>query len=338
MKKSIPLLLGTLLSTALSFSAQAEDYRLRLAHFWPTGSSVDEVINDWADTISDESSGRLKIDIYPSQTLAKAPQSYEATVNGIADIAVTAQGYSAGRFPLTQIIELPGIVKTAENASCVLQGLYDGELISGEYQDTHPLFLFAHGPGHIHTKDKLVQSPEDLRGLRIRRATTVVGELLTSLGAQPVGMPAPETYTAAQRGVIDGVAFPWQAMQDFRLNDELTYHTEIGLYTLSFVATMNNKSYSRLPDDLKLILDQNSGMKWAKKMGKKLDEIDSEGFKQASDNNHTIYKVENMASNELWRPFLDQVIKSHLDQLGDKSLPAQNVFDNAMSLVDSCDI
>ncbi|WP_255854283.1 TRAP transporter substrate-binding protein [Marinobacterium rhizophilum] len=299
---------------------------------------MDHVINDWADTISKESSGRLEIDIYPSQTLAKAPQSYEATVNGIADIAVTAQGYSAGRFPLTQIIELPGIVKTAENASCVLQGLYDDRLISSEYQDTHPLFFFAHGPGHIHTKDQLVKSPEDLKGLRIRRATTVVGELLTSLGAQPVGMPAPETYTAAQRGVIDGVAFPWQAMQDFRLNDELTHHTEIGLYTLSFITTMNKKSYASLPDDLKLILDQNSGMKWARIMGKKLDEIDSEGLKQAMDNGHTVHKVENMASNERWRPFLDQVIRSHLDQLGVKALPAQNVFDNAMSRVTRCDI
>ncbi|NVK41536.1 MAG: TRAP transporter substrate-binding protein [Oceanospirillaceae bacterium] len=317
--------------------APADEYRFRLAHFWPTGSSVDQVISDWAETLHTESDGRITVDIYPAQTLAKAPQSYAATVSGVADIAVTAQGYTAGRFPLTQMIELPGIVKTAENASYVLQGLYDESLIGNEYQDTHPLFFFAHGPGHIHTREKPVLSPDDLNGLRIRRATTVVGELLTSLGAQPVGMPAPETYTAAQRGVIDGVAFPWQAMKDFRLNEQLTHHTAISLYTLSFITTMNSSSCERLPDDLKAVIDRNSGLNWATTMGRKLDELDALALQEAIDSGHSIHQIEDSARNPQWQPVLDEVIDRYIADLSAQSMPAQAVYDRARALVDSCD-
>lgn len=336
MKKLKRSLVCALLLGAFS-QAQADEYRLRLAHFWPTGSSVDEVIQDWAQTLHEESDGRLTVDIYPAQTLAKAPQSYAATVSGVADITVTAQGYTAGRFPLTQVIELPGIVKTAENASCVLQGLYDEQLISGEYQDTHPLFFFAHGPGHIHTREKPVLTPQDLNGLRIRRATTVVGELLTSLGAQPVGMPAPETYTAAQRGVIDGVAFPWQAMKDFRLNEQLSHHTALSLYTLSFITTMNPSSYQKLPDDLKAIIDRNSGMGWATAMGRKLDQLDAQARQEAIEKGHSFHQVDNPAQNPQWQPVLDAVTDRYIAELSAQSMPAQEVYDRARALTGSCD-
>lgn len=327
----------TILSSILAIgSANAEVHKLRLGHFWPSGSSVDQVITDWVNKVESDSNGELAIDIYPSQTLAKAAQSYSAAVNGILDIAVTAQGYMAGRFPLTQIIELPGIVSTAENASCVLQTLYNDKLISSEYKDTHPLFFFAHGPGHIHTSDKIILTPEDLNGLRIRRATTVVADILSSLGAQPVGMPAPETYTAAQRKVIDGVAFPWQAMKDFRLNEQLTSHTEVALYTLSFITTMNSRSYKALPTHLQQVIDNNSGMVWARIMGKKLDDLDAAGRAQAVAAGHSIQTINNITENPVWKPVLNTVVDDYLASINNPSLNANAIYQKALTYKQSC--
>lgn len=333
----IKTVLAVALTSCMAIStANADVHKLRLGHFWPPGSSVDKVIGDWAEKIKTDSKGQLEIEIYPSQTLAKAPQSYTATVNGIMDITVTAQGYMAGRFPITQVIELPGIVKTAENASCVLQELYDNKLIDSEYQDTRPLFFFAHGPGHIHTNGKQVLKPEDVNGLRIRRATTVVAEILTSLGAQPVGMPAPEAYTAAQRGVIDGVAFPWQAMKDFRLNEQLSSHTELALYTLAFITTMNNNAYAALPDDLKAVLDKNSGMEWARVMGKKLDDLDAAGRAEAVAAGHTINTIDKLAENPEWKPVLDRVVTEYLSANSNAPVKAETVYQKALEYQQSC--
>ncbi|MCW8356406.1 TRAP transporter substrate-binding protein [Marinomonas pontica] len=329
----------TILSGMLATSAAYADvHKLRLGHFWPAGSSVDQVITDWANKVKTDSNGEIAIDIYPSQTLAKAAQSYSATVKGILDITVTAQGYMAGRFPLTQIIELPGIVTNAENTSCVLQTLFDDESIASEYKDSHPLFFFAHGPGHIHTNGKNIAAPEDLNGMRIRRATTVVANILSSLGAQPVGMPAPETYTAAQRNIIDGVAFPWQAMKDFRLNEQLTSHTEMALYTLSFITTMNTRSYKALPAHLQKVIDDNSGMEWARTMGKKLDDLDTAGRTQAIAEGHSISNIDNIMENPAWKPVLSMVVDDYLTSVSKPNLNAKNIYENALSYKKSCAI
>ncbi|UDV02350.1 TRAP transporter substrate-binding protein [Marinomonas profundi] len=331
--KKIILFLGCMWST-FAFS---QTYTLRLAHFWPANSSVGNVIQDWANSIESDSNKQLNIEIYPSQTLAKAAQSYTATVSGIADITVTAQGYMAGRFPLTQVVELPGLITNAENSSCVIQKLYDNKLISAEYSDTHPLFLFVHGPGHIHTSDKQVSTPSDLEGMRIRRATTVVADLLSSMNANPVGMPAPETYQSAQRGVIQGVAFPWQAMKDFRLNELLSHHTEIGLYTLSFITTMNKSAYNKLPDDLKKILDQHSGEYWSRVMGKALDDLDADGRKEAIEAGHTIETINNVNSDPVWGPITKKVIASYIENMDSQSEKAENIYNKALEYSTLCE-
>ena len=140
-------------------SAQAET-TLRMAHFWPGPSGVNEdVLQAWADTIAEESNGDLTIQMFPAGTLAKPDSIYEAAANGISDIGATAQGYTAGRFPLSQIVELPGVASTATQGACVLQTLYDDGHLDSEYEDTRPLFMFTTGPGGIHTIDTDVQTP-----------------------------------------------------------------------------------------------------------------------------------------------------------------------------------
>ena len=324
------------LSLLISNYSLGNTYNLRLGHFWPAGSSVDKILSQWVNQVEESSGGELKIDIYPSQTLAKAPQSYSSAVSGVLDIAVTAQGYTAGKFPLTQIIELPGIASSAENSSCVLQTLYDDGYISSEYRDTRPIFFFAHGPGHIHTSSNKIVKPEDLEGLRIRRATTVVADILTSFDAKPVGIAAPETYTSVQRKVIDGVAFPWQAMKDFRLNDELKFHTEMSLYTLSFVATMNKRTYSKLPDHLKKIINDNSGMPWARTMGDALDQLDKEGREQALSAGHFIYTIDDIMNNPDWKPALDQVVEEYLSSVSNPNINALEIYQAAQEYKNQC--
>ncbi len=77
-----------------------------------------------------ESGGRIRVEVYPSATLAKPPAQYEAVRSRIADVTATVQGYTANRFPLTQVVELPGIVRDAAHGSCIIQSLYEEGLIS----------------------------------------------------------------------------------------------------------------------------------------------------------------------------------------------------------------
>jgi TRAP-type C4-dicarboxylate transport system substrate-binding protein len=333
-KKISSIALAGLAALATALPAQAADYTLRFAHFWPAVAGTHKNLYQvWANTVEKESNGRIKVEIYPSATLAKPPAQYEAVKNRIADMTATVQGYTANRFPLTQVVEVPGLVKSAAQGSCIVQSLYDEGLIADEYKDTKPLFLFTHGPGLLHTKDKTITKPEDLAGLRVRRPTAVVAKLLEELGAQPVGMPAPQSYQSMQRGVIDGVALPWEGALVFRINELAKHHTEVGgLYTLSFVVTMNKDVYDSMPADLKKVIDDNSGMAWAKKAATVFDGLDVKGRAAAVKAGHEIVTIEGGDQNPAWKPVLSKATQSYLDDLEAKGLPARKVYDRAVEL------
>ncbi len=330
--------LAAALTLAATAPTQAAEVNLRFAHFFPSVSAQHkEIFKVWADEVEQASQGRIKVEIYPGATLSKPPAQYDAVINRIADMTATIPGYTANRFPLTQIVELPGVVKDAVQGSCVVQSLYQEGLLDSEYKDTHPLFLFTHGQGHLHMKSKEIREPSDLANLRIRRPTAVVAKLLEGLNAVPVGMPAPDTYQSLQRGVIDGVTLPWEGAKVFRLNDLSETHTEVGgLYSLAFTVTMNKAVYNGLPDDLKKVIDEHSGMTWAKRAGEVFNQLDADGRADAVKAGQTIITIEGGAENPAWKPVMDKATEDYLQELEAKGLPARQVYERTKQLAQQC--
>lgn len=322
------------LGLALCAPAQAAEVNLNLAHFMPASSWQQQFFTSWAKAVEKESGGRIHVTIYPAQTLGKAPQGYDNARTGVADIAWTVQGYTAGRFPLSEVVELPGLFKTAEVGSCAFQKLYDSGALKAEYNDTHVLFVHTHGPGHLHTRGKAVTTLADLKGLKIRRPTPVIGKLLEDLGAQPVGMPAPAIYEAMQRGTIDGYMLPWEAVKGFRTYEVSDQHTEFGFYSLAFVLTMNKADYQRLPPDLKKVIDDNSGLKWAIRAGKGFDKGDIAG-KAIALKTGTLHKIEGDELSK-WQAAADRITKWYLNQLDSKGLPGTRTYDKFKGYVSDC--
>jgi len=326
------------LSVAAAATAAQADTTLRFSHFWPEVSTVNkQVFAQWAKAVEDDSNGELRVQLFPSQTLSQADETYSATVNGIADIGITAQGYTAGRFPLSQIVELPGVSDSAPQGACVLQTLYDDGQIAEEYDDSHVLFMFTTGPGYLHTKDTDIQKPSDLEGLRMRRPTAVAGDIMENMGAQPVGMPAPDIYTSLQRGVIDGLSIPWEGIKSFQLADQLNYHTQVPFYTLIFVATMNQSTYESLTPEQKKAIDENSGMKWADKAGQVFAAEDEAGRKNAVEQGETINVIDNPLQNPDWQKPLEDGIDGYLSGLEERGLDqARDVYQAALDAAQSC--
>ncbi|MDW5377625.1 TRAP transporter substrate-binding protein [Halomonas sp. HP20-15] len=338
MKHAISRLLLVASTLGLCASAGAET-TLRLAHFWPAGSAVNQdIYQAWARQVERQSSGQLNVEIYPSQTLAKADQAYDAAVNGIADIAVTLQGYTAGRFPLTEIVQLPGVVNSASQGACILQTLYDQGDIAGEYEDSHVLFLFTTGPAYLHTRDTEIKTPADLQGLRIRRPSEVAGEMLASMGAQPLGMPAPDIYTSLQRGVMDGLSFPWEAMKVFRINELTHYHLQVPYYAGAIMATMSQDAYDRLSPEMQAVIDDNSGMPWSLKAGQVFDKLDKAGREEAVAQGDTIHVVEDPLNDPAWAAPLKQGTENYLQSLEGRGLDnAEAVYEKALALRERCE-
>lgn len=323
----------TFLSVGVS-SSYAET--LRYAHFMPASSWQNEkLFNDWAKSVAEASAGDTDVKVFPAQTLGKAPAGYDNAASGVADIAWTVQGYTAGRFPLSQIVELPGLFETAETGSCAFQKLYDSGALDEEYKDTHVLFVHTHGLGHIHTRGKPVKSLDDLKGLKLRRPTTVIGTLLSELGAEPVGMPAPAIFEAVQRGTIDGYLLPWEAVSGFRLDEVTDYRTDFGFYSLAFVATMNKAKYEALPASQKAAIDANSGMKWAMIAGRGYDDADKVAKEKlgAGLEQFEISEEERVE----WEAAAQRATQSYLSQLDDSGLPGTKTYEAFKTYVEECE-
>ena len=325
--------LASILALLMASSALAQEATLRFAHFMPANAwQHGDLFEVWARSVEEASGGRIAVEVYPAQTLGKAPQGYDNARNGIAEIAWTVQGYTANRFPLSQIVELPGLFETAEVGSCAFQQLYDSGALDAEYDDTHVLFVHTHGAGHLHTGARAVTSLDDLRGLRIRRPTAVIGTLLEELGAEPVGLPAPAIYESAQRGVIDGFLLPWEAVAGFRADEVSDHHTEVGLYALAFVTTMNRNAYARLPEDLRAVIDAHSGRDWALAAGRGYDRGDVSG-RAATLANGNLQTIEDRAA---WEAAAERARERYLSDLEDRGLPARQTYAALQDYVADC--
>ena len=312
---------------------------LRFSHFWPATSTTNtEIFEYWAKNVEQDSNGRLKIEIFPSATLSKPDATYDAVANGVVDIGSTLQGYTNGRFPLTQIVELPGLSNSATQLNCMLHSLYDGGVIANEYKDTHVLFMMGTGPGGLHTVDKPIRKPDDLKGMRIRGPSAITGNIIEAAGGTPVGLPVTDLYTSLQRGVLDGTSLPWDAMGSFKLTEITNTHTNIPFYSSPIIVTMNKDKYESLPDDLKKVIDDNSGKSMAKVAGKVFDEDDARYMAQAREKGDTIIDISNPLDDPDWQKPLNEGAQRYLKDLEKLGINAQEAYEKTKVASKECKV
>jgi len=288
------LLAGTAFALALGLStASAAEVELKVMHFLPpTAPAQTQLIEPWAKAIEEQSGGRIAVTIYPAMQLGgKPPQLIDQVRDGVVDVVWTLPSYTAGRFPIISVFELPFMVSDAKATSQAVQEFAQAYAME-EFADVHPLLFHVHDRGLIHTKDKQILSVEDFKGLTLRAPTRAIGDALAAFGAEPIFMPVPQMPEALSKNVISGAVVPWEVTLPLKLSELVTHHTEIegprGLYTSVFLFAMNKDTYAGLPDDLKAVIDANSGMNIAARIGEAWDKAEDPGRARAIELGNTI--------------------------------------------------
>lgn len=269
----LPRLAASLaLGALLSLPAAAQEVTLRLHQFLPEQSFVPaSILTPWIERIEAESGGRIEIEHFPSMQLGGKPTDLvDQVVDGVVDIVWTLPGYTPGRFPRSEVFELPFMVRDAEAASRAYWELAQTEMRDTEFRDLHLLGTWVHGPGVIHAA-RPVTKLEDMAGLKLRAPSRVTTQLLEGLGATAVGMPVPAVPEQLSTGVIDGALLPWEVSASLRVGELVRHHTEFpdrGIYVATFILAMNKDSYANLPEDLKAVIDRNSGAEFSALAGR----------------------------------------------------------------------
>lgn len=236
-------------------TASAKTINLKFAYWMPTKHTLHRVFVKYAKEVEALTKGRVKITLYPGGALGKPREQWDLALGGIADISFFMPGYTAGRFPLSTVFDLPlvGGGSTKVNTA-IAQDVFD-RYLAPEYKAAKMLFFFVSEPFTIHTSKKKIVTLDDLKGLKIRSSGAVQSATLKQLGASPVTMPITEVYTSMEKGVIDGVFTAFTAMRSFRLYEVSKYSIHAGLSATPMAVAMNLKKFNSLPPDIRKILD-----------------------------------------------------------------------------------
>lgn len=328
------------LAAAIALPVAAQDVTLRAHTLVPAmATGVAKLLNPWCEKVGKESAGRIKCQVYPSMQLGGTPpQLYDQVKDGVVDLIWTLPGYTAGRFPASEVFELPFMTKGAEGSSRALwEYVAANNLLATEYREVKPIAFHVHDEGYIHTVSKQVKTLADFKGLKLRAPTRLTNKMLAAFGATPVGMPVPQVPEALSKGVIDGAVVPWEIVPSVKVHELVKFHSETdpksrALYTSVFIVAMNKAKYEGMPADLKKVVDANSGAATSQWIGKTWDESAAPARKLAVDRGNTFYTIpasELVAWEKAAQPVYDEWVK----EAGTKGLNGAALLKSARDLI-----
>ena len=299
--------------------AQDKPVALKFASWVPAQHPLNPALIAWGEDLKKASNGTITATMFPSEQLGKAFDHYDMARDGIADFAYVNPGYQPGRFPVMAGAGLPFQFANAKGGTAAIDAWYRA-YAAKEMKDVKFCFAFIHDPGAFHSKKKLL-SPADVKGLKVRPATSTIGQMVTSLGGTNVQASAPEARDALERGVADAITFPWGSIGLFGIDKVVNFHMDVPLYTTPFVWVMNKDKYESMSAAQKKVIDDHCTTEWAEKVASPWADFEFAGrAKLAALPGHEAYKL-TPEQADAWRKavapleaqWADQVTKAGSD-------------------------
>ncbi len=334
-KLSVPMVLFFVLSCFMSafFSiskAEAATYNLTYSIFFPATHGQAKAGEAWAREVEKRTQGRVKITVFSAGTLTPADQCYDGVVKGISDIGMSCFAYTRGRFPLTEVLDLPLGYPNGKVATRVANDFYR-RFRPRELNDVKVLYLHAHGPGLLHTK-KPVRKLEDMKGLKIR-STGLSAKVVSDLGGVPVAMPQGSTYESLQKGVVDGTIGPIEVLKGWKQGEVIKSTTNCSAigYTTTMFVVMNQKKWNSLPKDIQKIIEE-INQQWITVHGNTWDRLDKEGRDFTLGLGNQIIPL-SQAENLRWKKAVSPVINEFITSAKAKGLPGDQAVKETEKLI-----
>ena len=326
-------------ATALGVAthAMAQDVTLKLHQFLPAQANVPKLILDeWISRVEKDAGGKLEIEHYPSMQLGgKPPELMDQVMDGVVDLAWTVNGFTPGRFPRTEVFELPFMMTNAEAVSKAYWDLFEKEMKDTDYKDVHIIATWVHGPGVMHT-NKPVETMADLEGMKFRAPSRVATQLLEQLGATAIGMPVTAIPESLSKGVIDGAVIPWEVTASLKVPELVKNHTEFAdgyaFYTVTFTLAMNKAKYESLPEDIRKAIDANSGREFSAFAGKTMAGADAPSRALAVEAGNNIITI-SAEDSEKWKAAAKPVYDKWAADMDARGIDGKAFIDEAQALI-----
>lgn len=252
---------GLAAASLLGGKSRAAEFTLRFATDVPSANTAVTTMKDTISAIERETGGRIEIKLLPDGQLGTSPEMLNQVRSGAVDMSFMSTGQLSTMVPVMTIPNLAFAFKDYPALWSAMDGALGKHLI-GEMNKANAFYIHPKvwdvGFRNITTSTRPIATPADLRGLKIRvPPNQMATSLFSALGAAPTPIPFPELYTALAAKLVDGQENPLALIQGGKLYEvqkhcTLSRHMWEGWYTI-----VANRTWRRLPDDLKTIVASN---------------------------------------------------------------------------------
>jgi tripartite ATP-independent transporter DctP family solute receptor len=231
---------------------------LRLAHYAAESHPLGEAAKFFAKAVEEKSKGRIKVQVFPANSLGAPQDICEQVRMGTLDMSLNTGGQLSQYVPQYMAIQLPFIWNGPEHVYKVLDG-EGGKMLADLSAKQNFLVLsnWDWGFRHITNSKKPINTPDDLKGLKIRVPPEKAMEVtLSTLGAIPVSINYSELYMALSQGVVDGQENPLLAIYTEKFYEPNKHIALLGYMYNNAVHLISKNAWDKLPEDLRTIVKE----------------------------------------------------------------------------------
>lgn len=239
-----------------SASSGEETRTFKIAHVVQESHVWNATAKKFGEELAALSNGRFNVQIYPASSLGAEADMVQQIETGAVEFGFLTNAYMSTRevslnawfMPyLFNNLEEAVAMRDSEEAKQMLDSLGSQGLLGLD-------FMFA-GNRHVLMKDGFAETPEDLKGKKIRIiGSPAMQSYWEKVGAGPTAMPLPEVYTSLQTGVIDGIDIDLDALATEKYYENAKYLTLTNQMTFPTVIVMSQKVFDELsPEDQEIV-------------------------------------------------------------------------------------
>ncbi len=322
----------------LAGHAQAQ-ITLKLHHLLPPKAPAHtKMLVPWAKDVEKSSGGKVRIEIYPAMSLGgKPPELINQVRDGVVDIVWTVNGYTPGLFPRSEVFELPFVhTNNATATNLAMRQMFNSGAIADDYKSVKVMFLHVHAGQGIQMAEKVVRTPDDLKGLKMRIPTRTGAWIIEALGAAPAAMPVPALPQALAKKVVDGALIPWEIIPPLKLQDVTRVQVEgpnrERFGTTTFQVSMNRDTWARLSPDVQKAFEANNGEARWRAVGKVWTDSEDVGIAIAkkAGNQHIQLSEAQLAQ---FKAKLEPVVQRWIDEVKGKGIDGKALVNQARALI-----
>ncbi|MEM6628166.1 MAG: TRAP transporter substrate-binding protein [Bacteroidota bacterium] len=208
----------------------------------------------FGEILEERSQGRIKVEVYPSEQLAKELEAIRLIQAGVIEMTTTGSTLN-NWMEIAAFCEMPYLLKDSIEMKALIEGPLGQKIEDNMLQLTglRPLGYFQRGPRHL-TTNRPIRHPDDLNGLILRVPS--VPSFVTAwnaMGAKPTPMAFSEVFTSLQQGTIEAQENPFALIRSAGFAEVQKYVNLTGHVVSWIYPVVGEKQFQRLPPDLQAI-------------------------------------------------------------------------------------